>query len=77
MSPNCDWKEFIESLNSNGAEYVIVGAVALAWHGYPRYTGDVDVLIRQNHSNVRRVLTARADFGFSSLGIDTDDLLAP
>jgi len=37
-----DLREFIESLNSHGVEYVIVGAYALAYHGSPRYTGDLD-----------------------------------
>jgi len=36
-----DFKEFIESLNSNGVEYLIVGAFALAYHGWPRYTKDL------------------------------------
>ena len=31
-----DWRQFIESLNSNGVEYLVVGAVALAYHGFPR-----------------------------------------
>jgi len=34
-----DWRQFIESLNSSGVEYLVVGAVALAYHGLPRYTG--------------------------------------
>jgi hypothetical protein len=38
-----DWPLFIESLNSNGVEYLVVGAVALAHHGFPRYTGRLDV----------------------------------
>ena len=75
MSPNRDWKEFVELLNSNEVEYVIVGAVALAWHGYPRYTGDVDILIRQSRQNAERVLAALTQFGFASLGIRADDLL--
>ena len=41
-----DWRQFIESLNSNGVEYVVVGAVAVAHHGFPRYTGDLDVRVR-------------------------------
>jgi hypothetical protein len=35
------WRAFIASLNSSGVEYLVVGAVALAHHGFPRYTGDV------------------------------------
>jgi hypothetical protein len=39
-------REFIESLNSHGVEYLVVGAHALAFHGRPRYTGDIDLLLR-------------------------------
>ncbi len=42
MSLPREWRAFIESLNSGGVEYLIVGAVALAHHGFPRYTGDID-----------------------------------
>ena len=38
-----DLREFVESLNSRGIEYVIVGAHSLAFHGHPRYTGDLDI----------------------------------
>jgi hypothetical protein len=46
-----DLREFIESLNSNAVDYVIVGAFALAFHGLPRYTGDIDVLVRVSPEN--------------------------
>jgi hypothetical protein len=48
-----DWRTFIESLNSNEIEYVIVGAVALAYHGFPRYTGDLAVLVRNTPENTK------------------------
>jgi predicted nucleotidyltransferase len=41
-----DLREFIESLNSNGVEYLVVGAFAVAWHGWPRFTSDIDLFIR-------------------------------
>jgi len=41
-----DLREFLESLNSRGIDYVIVGAHSLAFHGRPRYTGDLDILVR-------------------------------
>jgi hypothetical protein len=41
-----DLREFIELLNSHGVEYLVVGGHAVAYHGYPRYTGDIDFLIR-------------------------------
>jgi hypothetical protein len=46
-----DFDEFIDSLPAHGAEFLIVGAYALAFHGAPRYTGDIDVLIRPTVEN--------------------------
>ncbi len=59
-----DWRAFIESLNSNEVEYLIVGGVALAYHGAPRYTGDLDVLIRNSPENAQRLAAALEAFGF-------------
>lgn len=59
-----DFDEFIASLNARGAEFLIVGAYALALHGAPRFTGDLDVLVRPTAENGRRVLDAIRDFGF-------------
>jgi hypothetical protein len=68
-----DWRAFIESLNSNGVEYVIVGAVALAYHGFPRYTGDLDVLVCNTPENTKRLESALAAFGLASLGLKAAD----
>ncbi|MGE0392112.1 MAG: hypothetical protein AB7I25_13695 [Vicinamibacterales bacterium] len=59
-----DFDEFIASLNARGAEFLIVGAYALALHGAPRFTGDLDILVRPTPENGRRVLDAIRDFGF-------------
>ena len=72
-----DLREFIELLNSHDVEYVVVGGHAVAFHGHPRYTGDIDFLIRATPTNVRRVLAALNAFGFGSLGITEGDLLDP
>jgi hypothetical protein len=72
-----DWRAFIELLNSNGVEYLVVGAVALAHHGYPRYTGDLDILIRNSTENAKRLESVLAAFGFAALGLETADFLAP
>lgn len=58
-----DFDEFIASLNAHGAEFLIVGAYALALHGAPRFTGDLDLLVRPTAENGRRVLDAIRDFG--------------
>jgi hypothetical protein len=68
-----DWRKFVELLNSNGIEYLIVGALALAYHGFPRYTGDFDVLIRNTPDNARRLESALASFGLGSLGLKAAD----
>ena len=70
-----DWRAFIESLNSNGVEYLVVGAVALAQHGFPRYTGDLDVLVRNSPDNAERLVKALSDFGFASLGLKAADFM--
>ncbi len=70
-----DWREFIASLNSNEVEYVIVGAFALAFHGFPRFTGDLDVLVRRSPENAERLVRALAAFGFSSTGLPARDFL--
>lgn len=70
-----EWRAFIELLNSNEVEYLIVGAVALAYHGMPRYTGDLDILIRNSPENAKRLETALDRFGFASLGLTAADFV--
>jgi hypothetical protein len=77
MPLNSDLREFVELLNSHEVEYVIVGAFAVAWHGYPRYTADLDIFINAETSNALRVKTALERFGFSALDISIEDLSAP
>jgi hypothetical protein len=72
-----DLREFIESLNFHRVEYLIVGAHALAYHGSPRYTGDLDILIRPSADNANRLEGAIRKFGFGSLGLGADDFSEP
>jgi hypothetical protein len=64
-------------LNSNRVEYLVVGAYAVSWHGYPRYSADVDFLIRPSPVNAVRVLQALDQFGFDCLDISASDLTVP
>ncbi len=77
MDPHPDFKELLASFNSHGVDYLVVGAYALAFHGAPRYTGDIDLLVRPDPENARAVLAALADFGFASLGLSESDFLTP
>ena len=70
-----DFREFLELLNSHGVEYVIVGGFALAWHGRPRFTGDIDILIRRTPENARRTADVVEAFGFRPLEVTADELM--
>ncbi|MBI5201235.1 MAG: hypothetical protein HY925_06585 [Elusimicrobia bacterium] len=76
MSVQPDFLEFVRLLKRRDAQFVLVDAFAVAYHGRPRATGDLDVWIRPTPDNAARVVSALGDFGFGSLGITTDDLLS-
>jgi len=59
-----DLSEFVALLNSQGVEYLVVGGHAVAFHGYPRYTGDIDFLLRRSRENAARVIHVLETFGF-------------
>lgn len=64
-----DFDEFFGSLIARGVEFLIVGAYALAFHGVPRFTGDIHILIRPTLDNARSLLEALTDFGFPGHGL--------
>ena len=70
-----NFKEFIQLLNTNDVKYLVIGGFAVAYHGYPRYTKDIDFWIWANPDNADRVLKTFEDFGFGSLGFKKEDLL--
>ena len=77
MRLNKDLREFVELLNSKEVEYLIVGAFAVAWHGYSRFTADIDFLVRPGGTNAATILAVLEDFGFASLQIAQEDLNRP
>ncbi len=74
---NQDFKEFIALLNNNEVRYLVVGGYAVAVHGHPRYTKDLDVWIELNPQNAANVIKALDQFGFGTLGLKVDDFLVP
>jgi len=68
-----DFKELLELFNKHKVEYLIVGGYALAFHGAPRFTGDIDLFVRPDPQNTKRILAALNDFGFGSLDLSQDD----
>lgn len=59
-----DFKEFLQCLNEHGVEYLLIGGHAVAHHGYPRATGDMDVWVAVSEPNAERIVKALAAFGF-------------
>lgn len=70
-----DSREFVELLNALKVRYIVVGAFALAYHGYPRYTGDIDLFIERSPENAQAILNAIQQFGFGDLGLSFEDFL--
>jgi hypothetical protein len=70
---NPDFKEFAELLNAHRVDYLVVGGYALAAHGHPRYTGDIDFWLDCRPDNIGRLLDALREFGFGSLGLKAED----
>jgi hypothetical protein len=77
MGLSKDWREFLELLNSRGVDYVIVGAHSLALHGRPRYTGDLDILVRSTPENARLLVDILNVFGFAQSAFKEPDFLKP
>lgn len=72
---NQDFKEFFRSLNDNGVCYLVVGGYAVALHGYPRYTKDIDIWVEMSPENAARIIKAIEQFGFGSLDLQEKDFL--
>jgi hypothetical protein len=77
MKVQPDFRELLELLNEHEVEYLIVGGYALAFHGAPRFTGDLDIFVRPHPQNAQRVLEALAAFGFQFANLTVDDFKNP
>jgi len=73
MSLQKDLREFIELLNALRVRFVIVGAFAVAYHGYFRYTSDIDLFIDRSVENADRMFRAVEQFGFGDLKLTVED----
>ena len=77
MVLNKDFREFIQLLNDHKVLYLIVGGYAVAFHGYPRYTKDIDIWVWLDQGNAEKLIQVLEDFGFGSLDLKTEDFLDP
>jgi hypothetical protein len=72
-----DFRDFVELFVANDVRFLIVGGYAVAAHGLPRYTGDLDAWVWVSSENASRVLRSLESFGFSGLGLAEDDFSQP
>jgi hypothetical protein len=72
-----DFKELLKLFSDHKVEYIIVGGYALAHHGAPRYTGDIDLFIKPDKNNAKNIIQALNDFGFGSIGLTEADFSSP
>jgi hypothetical protein len=77
MLLNNDLREFLRLLNSNEVDYLVVGAFAVAFHGFPRYTADLDLLVCRTAENAGRAMPVLTEFGFGNIGITAPDFQRP
>lgn len=72
-----DFSEFLRLLNENEVEYLVVGGFAVALHGYPRATADIDVWVSTSADNARRIVLALQAFGFDVPTLSEELFLTP
>ena len=76
---NDDFRDLLVALHDAGARFIVVGAYAMAVHGVPRATGDLDVWIESTQANADRAWRALCEFGapVETLAVTREDLLRP
>jgi hypothetical protein len=76
METQPDFRELLALFNAHHVEYLIVGGYALAFHGAPRFTGDLDIFVKPDAINAQQILSALEAFGFASVGLIPSDFEA-
>lgn len=72
-----DFKEFLKLFNDHHVDYLLIGGYAVGLHGYPRATIDLDVWVRPEARNARRVVSALRAFGFDTAALDEGLFIKP
>lgn len=72
-----DLREFVELLIERRVEFVVVGGYAVAFHGHPRFTQDIDLFVRADQANAKKLTLLVKDFGFEALGLTEEHFYDP
>ncbi|PIQ62049.1 MAG: hypothetical protein COV99_07410 [Bacteroidetes bacterium CG12_big_fil_rev_8_21_14_0_65_60_17] len=73
---NPDYSDMLSVLSAANVDFLVVGAFALAAHGNPRATGDIDIYVRPSEDNAKRIMEALKMFGAPVGGISVGDFLS-
>ncbi len=68
-----DFADFLRFLNKNKVRYCIIGAFAVGYYGYPRFTNDIDILIEPTPGNAKRIIKVIEEFGITSPDLTEKD----
>ncbi len=71
-----DFVDFLKILNDHKVEYMVIGGHAVGFHGRPRHTGDMDIVIKPTSENAERLVKAVKAFGAGQFGYTKDDYLS-
>ncbi|MGH7893890.1 MAG: hypothetical protein ACREQL_04430 [Candidatus Binatia bacterium] len=74
---NRDFVEMLSALSAEGVEFLLVGAYAMAAHGWPRATGDIDIWVKPTAENADRVIRALQRYGAPLFDLTVQDLIRP
>ena len=77
MELNKDFREFVALLNEHKVKYLVIGGYAVNFHGYPRYTKDIDFWLWMREENAHGLIQVIKKFGFGNLKLEVDDLMNP
>lgn len=77
MDLDRDFREFVGSFIGHEVRFLLIGGYALAAHGLPRATGDLDTWVWLDRDNASKIIAALDEFGFGSLGLSVDDFVEP
>jgi hypothetical protein len=74
---NPDFRDMLSCLKSEEVEFIVVGAYALAAHGLPRSTGDIDIWVRNSSDNAQKIIRALVKFGAPVSNLSAEDFISP
>ncbi len=77
MNIQQDFEELLKLLENHKVAYMVVGGYAVAFHGYPRFTKDIDIFYKNDDENIRTLKSALIEFGFNSEDLPDDVFKTP